>query len=60
MPVILKPENEDNWIDRKPKDPGTLIRLLAPYPADMTEMYEVSPVVGKANIDVENLINPIS
>jgi putative SOS response-associated peptidase YedK len=59
MPVILRPENEDGWIDPKPKDSANLLKLLDPYPADSTEMYEVSPVVGKANIDTEELIKPI-
>jgi putative SOS response-associated peptidase YedK len=59
MPVILRPENEDSWIDTTPKDSANLIKLLDPYPADSTEMYEVSPVVGKANIDTEDLIKPI-
>jgi putative SOS response-associated peptidase YedK len=59
MPVILKPDNEDEWIDPTPKDPRTLNELLEPYPSDLTEMYEVSPLVGKASIDVESLIKPV-
>jgi putative SOS response-associated peptidase YedK len=59
MPVILRPENEDRWIDLTPKDSANLLKLLDPYPADSTEMYEVSPVVGKAIIDTEDLIKPI-
>jgi putative SOS response-associated peptidase YedK len=59
MPVILRPENEDRWIDSTPGDPKTLLKLLDPYPADRIEMYEVSPIVGKANIDMEELIKPI-
>jgi putative SOS response-associated peptidase YedK len=59
MPVILKPDNEDEWIDHKPKDTKILNELLEPYPSDLTEMYEVSPVVGRANIDVESLIQPV-
>lgn len=59
MPVILKPENEDGWIDPTPRDSGTLIKLLESYPADLTEMYEVAPIVGKANIDFEDFIKPI-
>ena len=59
MPVILRPDNEDKWIDPILRDPATIIKLLEPYPSDLTEMYEVSPIVGKANIDVEDLIKPI-
>lgn len=59
MPIMLKPENEDRWIDPTPKDSATLLKLLDPYAADLTEMYEVAPIVGKANIDFEDLIKPI-
>jgi putative SOS response-associated peptidase YedK len=59
MPVILRPENEDNWIDPALKDTEGLMGLLDPYPSKFTEMYEVSTLVGRANIDVENLIEQI-
>ena len=59
MPVILRPENEDNWIDPTARDLKTLMRLLEPYPSDSMEMYEVSPLVGRANVDVEMLIQPV-
>jgi putative SOS response-associated peptidase YedK len=59
MPVILRPENEDKWIDPTLKDVKTIEKLLQPYPSNLMEMYEVSPLVGRANIDVESLIQPI-
>jgi len=59
MPVILRPENEDKWIDPNTRDSKTLMTLLEPCPADLMEMYEVSPLVGRANIDVADLIQPV-
>jgi len=59
MPVILRPENEDKWIDPNTRDSKTLMTLLEPHPADLMEMYEVSPLVGRANIDVADLIQPV-
>lgn len=59
MPIILRPENEDNWINPTLKDTESLMRLLNPYPSIFTEMYEVSSAVGRANIDVEKLIEPL-
>lgn len=60
MPVILRPENEDNWIDPNLRDAENLMKLLNPYPSKLTEMYEVSPVVGRANIDTAELIIPVN
>jgi len=58
MPIILRPENEDKWIDPMVRDTENLMSLLDPYPSRFTEMYEVSSVVGRANIDGEELIKP--
>ena len=60
MPVILKPENEDKWIDPVLKDVEAIEKLLRPYPSNLMEMYEVSPLVGRANIDEKSLIQPIA
>ncbi|MCJ7496766.1 MAG: SOS response-associated peptidase [candidate division Zixibacteria bacterium] len=58
MPVILRPENEDVWLDPNLHDPNTLMKVLHPYPADLTEMYEISSLVGNPSIDIENCILP--
>jgi putative SOS response-associated peptidase YedK len=59
MPVVLKPENEDTWIDPSVKDLQTLMQLLTPYPSDLVEMYQVSPVVGNPKNDLEECIQPV-
>jgi putative SOS response-associated peptidase YedK len=59
MPIILRPENEDKWIDPNTRDLKTLMGLLKPHPSDLMEMYEVSPIVGRANIDMAELIQPV-
>ena len=60
MPVILRPENEDKWIDPTIKTLEVLNGLLTPIPAKLTEMYKVSTLVGRANIDEKSLIQPIA
>lgn len=60
MPIILRAENEDNWIDPTIKDVRAIEKLLQPIPSNLVEMYEVSPLVGRANIDMESLIQPIN
>ena len=59
MPVILRPENEDVWLDPNLHDLKILGKALSPYPADLTEMYEVSSLVGNPGIDIEACILPI-
>jgi putative SOS response-associated peptidase YedK len=59
MPVILRPENEDVWIDPSAESLADLKKALVPYPANLMEMYEVSPLVGSPNNDIEECIQPI-
>ena len=41
MPVILRQEDEDAWLDKE-SDPAQLLGLLTAYPADKMEAYPVS------------------
>jgi putative SOS response-associated peptidase YedK len=43
MPVILKPEHEQAWLNPELKDPEDLGDLLGPYPSELMEGYAVSP-----------------
>jgi putative SOS response-associated peptidase YedK len=45
MPVILRQEDEDAWLD-KASDPARLLALLKAYPADKMEAYPVSRAVN--------------
>lgn len=51
MPVILRPEDEALWLDRRTRDGSKLDKLLAPYPAEEMEAYEVGRAVGNASYD---------
>lgn len=42
MPVILPPEDYELWLDPDVRKPGELLPLLAPYPANDMETYQVS------------------
>ncbi len=46
MPVILTKEAEKLWLDRSVEDPAAITSVLAPYPSDSVEAYEVSPLVN--------------
>ena len=56
MPVILRREDEALWLDRSVQDPERLRPLLAPYPAEEMEAYEVDPRVGNPAFDDPDLI----
>ena len=46
MPVILKPENYDEWLDASPQTPESLAHLIQPFPAKSMDAYPVSTLVN--------------
>lgn len=59
MPVILRPEDEDMWLDRTIQEPEFLQQLLKPYEADRMEAYQVSTTVNSPKNDSPECIKPI-
>ena len=59
MPVILHPTEFDLWLDRTMNDPEKLKRLYQPYPADLMQEWEVSPLVNKPSIETPATIVPL-
>lgn len=60
MPVILKPEDYELWLDPKVKEPAKLQHLLAPYPAKEMTSHAVSRAVNSPSLNDAELINPVS
>jgi len=58
MPVILRPQDEDKWLDPDLKNIDYLVPLLAPYLSDTMEGYEVSTLVNSPKNDVPECILP--
>ena len=58
MPVILPRGAEPVWLDTGIEDPGTLTRLLAPYPAAEMQAYVVHPMVNSPRNDNPACIVP--
>jgi putative SOS response-associated peptidase YedK len=56
MPVILKPKDYDEWLDKKEKDTDQLQKLLVPYPASEMASYAVSRAVNSPAYDSPELI----
>jgi putative SOS response-associated peptidase YedK len=57
MPVLLKREVERMWLKQETK-PDVALSVLRPYPAELMQMYEVSPRVNRATVDQPDLIEP--
>ncbi len=56
MPVILKAENYDLWLDEKEKDTDRLQDLLVPFPASEMASHAVSRAVNNPGYDSPELI----
>lgn len=56
MPVIIKAENYDEWLDPKVKDTEKLENFLAPYPAAEMDSHTVSRAVNSPTADAPELI----
>jgi len=58
MPVILRQEDEDVWLD-KASDPARLLALLKAFPADAMEAYPVSRAVNSPANDGAELMQAV-
>ncbi|MBI4496606.1 MAG: SOS response-associated peptidase [Chloroflexi bacterium] len=60
MPVILRPEDEDLWLDPSVSDPSLLRGLLAPYPPEEIDAYQVSTAVNSPKLDIPACVERIA
>ena len=56
MPALVREEDEEVWLDPAVEDTGRLARVLAPFPADRMESYEVSPRVNSPENEGPSLV----
>ncbi|MBB6021446.1 putative SOS response-associated peptidase YedK [Paenibacillus sp. JGP012] len=59
MPVILRSEDEAEWLGRDNDDVQSLLGLLKPYQASVMRAYEVSKEVGNVRNNNEGLLKDI-
>ncbi len=60
MPVILKPEDYENWLSPDCQETAELQSLLKPFPAEQMEVYPVSNQVNSPANDRPDCIAPRS
>lgn len=60
MPVILRPEDEAEWLSRTNNDVQALMTLLKPYDAIKMSAYPVSSTVGNVRNDSQDLIKRVN
>ena len=59
MPVILKKEDEETWLNPDIVEPERLLPLLKPYPSEKMEEWSVSEEARNPRNDYPELIKPI-
>jgi putative SOS response-associated peptidase YedK len=59
-PVILCREDEEQWLDVSRTPFAKAKSLLKPYPEELMDAYDVSPVVNSAKYDGPECIQAVS
>ena len=60
MPVILPRESESFWMDKEIDDPLALASVIAPYPDDEMDAFEVSTLVNNTRNKGPEVIDPVA
>ncbi|HEX8250838.1 MAG TPA: SOS response-associated peptidase family protein, partial [Pyrinomonadaceae bacterium] len=60
MPVILKSEDYEQWLDPKMNDTDRLQKLLVPYAAEEMASHAVSTAINYPESDSPELIKPLN
>lgn len=60
MPVILRPEDEEQWLDASRTPFVKAKSLLKPYPDELMDAHDVSVIVNSAKYDGPECIQPMS
>jgi putative SOS response-associated peptidase YedK len=60
MPVILRREDEEQWLDVSRTTFAKARSLLKPLPEEPMDAHDVSPMVNSAKYDGPECIQPVS
>jgi len=59
MPVIVRSEDEDIWVEGKALDTGIMRRVFAPYPSEELVAHQVAKMVRNPGVEGPDLIRPV-
>jgi putative SOS response-associated peptidase YedK len=59
IPVILRPEDEEQWLDVHRRSFAKAQSLLKPLPEELMDAHDVSPIVNSAKYDGPECIQPV-
>jgi len=60
QPVIVPPERQEAWLDRKLNDVDQVMGLLKPVPEDGVKFYRVSTKVNSGRSEGEELVEEVA
>jgi putative SOS response-associated peptidase YedK len=60
MPVILRPEDEEQWLDTSRTPFAKARSLLKSLPAELMDAHDVSPIVNSAKYDGPECTRPVA
>jgi putative SOS response-associated peptidase YedK len=60
MPVILRPEDEDQWLDVSRTPFAKAKSAFKPYPDELMDAHDVSPIVNAAKYDGPECIQAVA
>ena len=60
MPVILRHEDEEEWLDASRTSFAKTKSVLKPYPTELMDAHDVSEIVNSAKYDGAECIQPVS
>jgi putative SOS response-associated peptidase YedK len=58
MPVILRPEDEEAWLDPSDTDVDDLVSRLGPYPAELMAADPANPALNKPSFEGPECLSP--
>jgi putative SOS response-associated peptidase YedK len=60
MPVILRAEDEEQWLDVSRTSYAKAQSVLKPYPEDLMDAHDVPAIVNSAKYDRPECIRPVA
>lgn len=60
LPIIIRPNDEADWLNPEINDVGVLYRFMTPYPADQLDIIEVGDAINSTKIDTPKLIEKVA